>query len=374
MAKSLGIWCADELNIDLHFNLWKLPSQKDHKNYEYFLDVGLNVRKDSIIESNTDLKLYLPFSIVEDQFLCLATCLIQDDNLLNSIFNKPLSYDDTKSNSSCFFIQDNQKRIDSFFINSLKDTKIKKNSNYSEIKIPIKYKKLAKNSQYYRFRIYLKGEKFTKLVQEKDIWSKASYKEEELIEFRVNEIRNLHGDIQSVFALNPNKIKIQNIHYFLVRNNEVDLILSHENFKRCRSVEHDIWQQYIEDTGCDLNNSKSILSYHWVAKAQNIDSPIEHYGTFAKFSHTKYDRFWIYLGFFIVASLGLGVLGEAVYDLNGKFGEMLTLIILFLTIGYVILKLCYNFFTWTKSLFCCLCEKIVCNTDTSTKTCKKELK
>lgn len=367
MANSLGFWTDSEVDVNLHFNLWKLPYKKKKRDEEhkYFLDTGLLLKKSEISE-DLILKIFVPFSLENQNFLDLSEIMIKDKHLLNATFNRPLvCVRDNVRNR--YFIKDEDNVNESFFMHTLKDGNIKiikYDKEYSEITIKINKEVLKEKDTYIRFRVNLLSEKFSTYVQDDDYFLKSAYKKEELVEFRINELRNLSIKIQDFFANELNKIKVTQIHYFLVRSNDANLILSHKAFKRCRSVEHNIWQQYINDENCDLKDNKSILSYHWSESGDDIP----HYGAFAKFSYTRSDRFKLYLFIFIFVSIILELVANGIYDLitgpkNAIIDVFTIMIILLLLIPsiYYLLKFGYHtvkeILNFLKFIICCRDDK-----------------
>lgn len=346
MANSLGFWTNKEINTDLHFNLWKLPYKKKKRDEEhkYFLDIGILLKKNEL-DNNLIIRIFVPFKLDEKDFYDLSNIMIKDNHLLNATFNKPLVYDkdDVKDR---YLIIDEENKDDSFYIYLIKNKTIKYCNDHSEINIRINKDIIKDKNTYLRFRLNLVDEKFSKFVHERDSFLKSAYKKEELIEFRINELRNLPKNAQEFFSKELNSINITQIHYFLVRGNDANLVLSHKSFKRCRSVEHEIWQKYINDDRCSLNDHKSILSYHW---SESNDSGIQHYGAFAKFSYTRTDRFITYFLLFVLISIVLELVANGLYDLikdtNNPIIDVFSIIImltLLIPSIYFILKYSYK--------------------------------
>lgn len=369
MANSLGFWANIDIETQLHFNLWKLPykNKKRDEDYKHFLDIGLLLKAGDSYIKDTDLtiRIFIPFHIEKKDFYDLSN-IIKDKHLLNAIFNRPLSYKESKEDG-IYLINDEENGTQSFFMKILDNTIINKlKDNYSEIIINIDKKFIESKSLYIRFRLNLFQEKFSTYVQDNDYLLKTAYKKEELVEFRINELRNLSDEIQDIYTKSANKIKIIQLHYFLVRGNDANLVLSHKSFKRCRSVEHNIWQIYIDDNNCDLKDNKSILSYHWSESDDGLG--IQHYGAFAKFSYTRSDRLKLYLFIFVIFTIILELIANGLYDLITETNNavidvfaitlMLALLIPSLyylsKIGYHLIK---EFFEFLKFIICCSNKK-----------------
>jgi hypothetical protein len=115
----------------------------------------------------------------------------------------------------------------------------------------------------------------------KDALITAHLDSTELIDFRVNEPRNLPGQICT--KLN-NELPISGINFFLIRDANTEYKMSHKEFQRCRLLERDLWAPYL----VTANDNKSpetpeqMLIYHW--KDIKEGRMIEHFSAYAKFS------------------------------------------------------------------------------------------
>lgn len=324
MADSLAFWTTKKIETVLHFNLWKLPKKKIPlitQKYSYFLDTGVKLTSTDEMEFSEDfeLNIFLPFKLKEKNISDLSNILIQDQNLLDAIFNKPLSSSNIES-EPFYKVCDGDNSIE-FYILKLRDLySIEEFEKGTHLKFKINKDFMNLNeSLYIRYRIILNEEyNFSEYIDEADSLIKSGYKREELVEFRINEIRNLPLQLQEKLRAEKNEIMLKQIHYFLVRSNDANLELSHENYQRCRSVEDDIWSNYIgEKMDCDLKNTSRILSYHWSEKAKE-DREIPHYGTFAKFSYTRNDTLFYFILIFFLVSFGIEFGSDYISSLWGK--------------------------------------------------------
>lgn len=308
MADSLAFWTKEKINTDLHFNLWKLPKKKNYfqsQKFKYFLDMGIKINlTDAISEGEyTIFNVFIPFKIKEDRFKDLSNILIKDENLLDAIFNKSLSCNSIESIPP-YEVKDEDENLEFKILKLAKIWTFNSLEEGTHIEFSLSNSLLnEKKNLYIRFRVLLNEDNnFSEDIDEADSIIKSSYKSEELVEFRINELRNLPSQLQRNLRKEKNEIRLKQIHYFLVRSNDASLELSHEAYKRCRSVELDIWAEYIKDVGCNLTDSKRILSYHWVQKVKKDEEKIEHYGTFAKFSYTRNDTIPYFIAIFFIVS------------------------------------------------------------------------
>ncbi|RXJ77208.1 hypothetical protein CRV03_05855 [Arcobacter sp. F155] len=366
MASSLAFWTDQKVTAYLHFNLWQLPQKKTRfstTSLKDFLDVGILLEKNNINKKNIKLNIFIPFKFEEECFKDLSKVLT-NDNLLDAIFNKPLTCQ-SEPTSLCYTVENEDKTIEFLILNigdpSLVNINKCNDGTYLSILIPTYL--LKTNNMYIRFRIMLnKDTNFSEYVNDGDSLLRSNYRKEELVEFRINETRNLPKDLQSTLKSSPNQIQLKEIHFFLVRENDAHLELSHDRFKRCRSVETNIWETYIKDVNCDLENIKRILSYHWCEKAKppNKDKGrikyIEHYGTFAKFSYTSTDTIVYYILIFLLISFTIELTANyisSIWEISASIALVDLPIIAFIgsIIVLLIYALCKFMFTKTKPFF-----------------------
>ena len=368
MLKSLAFWSTKEVKSELHFNLWKIKHNKQNI-YKYFLDIGIKLKKESLPSSKLKLFINLPIIINEENKIeDLSKILIQDQDLLEAIFNKPIQY--TGDGTGDIFNITNDKDTTFLSLLSLASKITIEQKDIDNTTISISFKEdIVTNINgdiYCRFRIRLDNiNSFSQEIKDNDNLLKSAYKEEELVEFRINEVRNMPDKLKAHFRKHGNLLKIRQIHFFLVRDNQANLVLSHEEFIRCRSVEADLWQKYINDEEYTLNNNKKVLAYHWAKMQKKDEDDIEHYSSFAKFSYSKYDRLLLYIGIFILIGITLEVFGSLVYDeltdnTENKYLPIWQLAIYFISTLYVIIKIIQVFISNISKIIS-FCAKMIDN-------------
>ena len=181
-------------------------------------------------------------------------------------------------------------------------------------------------TDYFRFRIKLSQDSKNILGPEyspKGSFITNYFNSTEMIDFRINEPRNLPSKIRA--KLNES-LKLKQVHFFLIRDANAEFKMSHSKYKRCRILENNIWKKYLKlgvptshwwerklKKHCRISFSKlklpeQMLIYHW-AENSNDDykkgALIDHFSAFAKFSQRK-------TGFFRMASVVLFVLSLGV--------------------------------------------------------------
>lgn len=128
-----------------------------------------------------------------------------------------------------------------------------------------------KDKSYYRFRV--RGD-FTQslsiISRPSNAILESAFSEIEMIDFRVNEVRDLNHDLLERISgeVLP---KINKQHFFFICSSEEDVIGNHQPFLSCRNLENYRWGEYV-----DLPNSdkKTFLAYHWKEKDRDSVSTL----------------------------------------------------------------------------------------------------
>ena len=98
-----------------------------------------------------------------------------------------------------------------------------------------------------------------------------------MIDFRVNEIRDLNHDLLEQIK-EERILSIQKQHFFFICSKDEELIGNHQPFLSCRNLENYKWDDYV---GNKKINKQTYLAYHWKEKE------VESVSTLIK---TKYEK------------------------------------------------------------------------------------
>ncbi|MCX7097709.1 MAG: hypothetical protein NTV43_07360 [Methylococcales bacterium] len=339
MAKSLAFWLEgskkENTSIELHFNFWRLNmgSKKEEINY---LDVGVKFK---CLENIDSIKIFFPFKITKDNYVdSLGRTLSENKELIAAIFNARV--DSLKTVS--------QNVVDICFVNNKKDTlrvfsQIELSEQGSSNGVNITHqdggsilsfpKNLiicstnGKNDDifgYFRFRIKLNSEdkkSISQLYVSKDAKFLSRMESIEIVDFRVNEVRNLPQKIVSCLS---NDSCITSVHFFLIRETNSEHKLSHSEFKRCRILEKNLWDSYLS-VPSDISIPDQMLIYHWKEPLQKLDEQkyLDNFSAFAKFSTitVTWGTVCFFLGFLLIWGAFSGVLGNALYSIPSRFAD-----------------------------------------------------
>ncbi len=129
---------------------------------------------------------------------------------------------------------------------------------------PKKFREFCpQKTNYVRFRIYLRGGLkwlFSSEDMPADSVFISSFFRTRIVEFRINEKRNLGEALKRKYPERTD-VRVDMLHYFLVRHIHVELSRSHANFKKMRRLEPQLWKGYLSEFGnVDVEN---MVIYHW---------------------------------------------------------------------------------------------------------------
>lgn len=297
MTQSLAFWVENssnnitsKLDVELHFNYWHLPD--DEINY---LDIGVLLSGEK--KEFDSINIYLPFNFNDESYIAnLGDKITGSDNLISAVFNNDVKSKSLITSASAQYITFLDKKSDkeilfftNLFCNPNEGVVI---NNYNEdhekgftIKFPKEIfqfqgsKQYEHKNWYFRLRYILEKndvEKISRVYKPKDSYITSYFEKSEIVDFRVNESRNLPKTIREKVAVCRN---LKKIHFFLIRDESSEFKMGHSAYDRCRILEDGIWNEYL----CDRNNIEiktKMLIYHW--KTQS-DTCIEHFSAFARY-------------------------------------------------------------------------------------------
>lgn len=386
MAQSLAFWFDHKKEdiklpfVDLHFNYWSLPNTK----YDY-LDIGVKLTEpeqendgNNTLPSDEfdSLNFYLPFSKDEIEYHYeLGELVCREDELIPAIFNGELLSKDV--------YQTGQYELEiSNFLRPLRViTQIQEDQegSFQGVKVSNLHNELHKGVQlsfpvglfaltnrkkteparnnesttnpdrYIRFRIVIKqgkGNPLSSKESRQGAWLTGNFERDEIVDFRVNESRNLPGTVRTQLFENSN---IKQVHFFLIRDSSTDLKISHTSYKRCRILENGLWNSYLKISSSNgtpfpgdketlrffikwmrrklnFKNSKPAkisendrtLIYHWSEKVKDrkLES-LDHFAAFSKFTSTRTGL--LHLARFAIVVFLIGILASYCSNLIPRY-------------------------------------------------------
>lgn len=260
--KSIAIWykpinkdLESIKDLELHFNFWKIPNgvKKSYK----FLDIGVKISNTENIES---LKIFFPVTIKKDDFKDIVDKFINKTDLLCAIFNENYKVTSDGTSKTSEIRDSNNQFVFNIYKTSTSDLKFenKYGGTIVEITIP-----KEKKTNYFRFRI--NGDfinSLTTISKPTNSIFQSAFSEIEMIDFRVNEIRDLNHDLLEQIK-EERLLIIKKQHFFFICSKDEELIGNHQPFLSCRNLENYKWDDYVGNR--EIVN-QTYLAYHWKEK------------------------------------------------------------------------------------------------------------
>lgn len=356
MAKSLAFW-LEGINthgheIDLHVNYWLLHQNTDGE--ISYLDIGVKFSGlNSPVNLEGSINVYFPFKITKENYHPgLGELVCSRTDLIQTIFNARHKSTSNSSNTSVDIEfeskRDNILRVFTQISCSPENggVRIVDTDDGSTLLFPLKLFGAIKKTDsvaperrgeddqglpgYIRFRIKL-GAQETKVLSQSykhsDSFILSRLESTEIVDFRLNEVRDLPGIVQSKDLIGAG---IKNIHFFLIREVDSEYKQAHANFHRCRLLEKELWNEYLSLEPKDKMAPKQMLIYHWkesgkVDKESSDEKQvsIEKFTAFAKFSKitVTYKNLCLFLFFALAIGAVSGAMGNLLFNFvrdNGK--------------------------------------------------------
>lgn len=322
---------------ELHINFWNVSSH----DYSY-LDFGITfkVPNDDNIRQEGAICIFIPFIKNSNHFTDLSKNLEASDDLVTAVFNEYL-IERTKIDER--HLKLNLTNKGSLIIN----TKLTFDSSDFDKRIHITQRgkgtlivcKLkdcltddSKCDHYIRLRIQLDKNEISGLVKTfypADMFLKSNIERSDIIDFRINEQRNLPNEISTTLAsaaCTPLKC-----HLFIIRDLVDDCSASGSNYKGCRILESETWKKYFED-GVSFGDHDPMI-YHW--KIDNEEkSRLNDFSIVVKFKNTRTKKSKIFAYLFYGAALTYLL---KLIPTDGQYKNYLLLSAIFFIIIYLIM-------------------------------------
>jgi hypothetical protein len=312
--KSIAIWYTpvdsgniELINVELHFNFWKIPNGTTQ--YHKFLDIGLKLENTLNVKC---LNIFLPTKTDSTDFEDIVAKFIKNDDLVNAIFNENYKVVSDGTSKTSEIKNSEDEFLFKVYKTSPNDITFTDFANGTIISINILKEELK---SYYRFR--LKGnfiQSLSTISKPTNAIFESAFCEIEMIDFRVNEIRDLNHDLLEKIRKEV-LLKIEKQHFFFICSNEEEIVGNHQAFSSCRNLESNKWDSYVDFPNIKKNKllfwkepKKNIyLAYHW--KESNKES----ISTLIK---TKYEKNnWVTIIKFISIVVLIELFSNWLYDL-----------------------------------------------------------
>lgn len=353
--KSFGIWYKKNKDaeknkkpeIDLHVNFWSLEDiDNSEKVKDPYLDIGIQIKNYSILDNIT---LYCPVVLTEKSIEDLSPKFAAKNNA-NIIFNEECEVETNET----YTVIKKEKNVQMLVFpfkqvvkNVFRIVWVEDQTDEKKIgtKLVFELKRFHEYIQaidklepldtiYIRFRIKDKSLK-EQIYFDSEPMNKSfesAFSGTRIIDFKVNEKRNINDIIRVEVILEKNTwATLNSVHYLVMVPSSYDLNSFYEGPMTCRELEDDLWDNYL---GTEIISSNShVLAYHWRAKAKKtmegeklgIDSEskwgeerevkkeIESFSCLVKVNYSRAK--WSTIVAYAFSVIALGILGSLVVTL-----------------------------------------------------------
>lgn len=333
---------SDNFIKDLHINFWNVSSHEMN-----CLDFGIVFKsaENRSIKRNGAICIFIPFKKQRKDFVDLSDNLDKSRDLVTAVFNEYLL--ETKNIASKFLsLKLAQKgviimnmKLD--FINGNLDHRVTINERDDGTLLVFKLKECLSpepNSDHYiRFRFILNESETSSLVKSiipKDHFLKSSIDRVDIVDFRVNEQRNLPTEISSTLA--GAACTPQKYHFFIIRDINDECSLTGSLYQGCRVLESETWSKYFPKD-ISFGNKRDPMIYHWKSKVSKDDGikRLTDFSAVVKFKQSKARKAKIIL--YIFYGLAISLVMKSIPPTGDLFWYAVTTSAVF-WVGY----LCYN--------------------------------
>jgi hypothetical protein len=308
----IGIWLTNQQNqqpceLECHFNLWMLKriNHKRNERLDCFLDIGIKLRHQ---DESTHINIFIPNQIDKSNIQDLGIIFRDNTELVSAVFNEDYGVL-TRAKEKIIEVQqaDTTPLFDIYMLDLENDVSIESQFGGSTISICIP-EYLKNKIHYYRIRLkcaFVDNIGYIYTPPPSSILEGAFF-QTELIDFRVNEKRNLPGSLLETVRQNGD-VHFTKTHFFLMREASDDYIFSHKP-PGGRQLEKNIWKAYV---GEDYS-FEQITAYHWKEAV-----PHDSFSVFVKFRsfHSGLRTILIAVGVVILLGIVGGFLANLLYSL-----------------------------------------------------------
>lgn len=291
----IAIWCSSvktksvSQSLEVHFNLWKLGKRR---NANCFLDIGLMIQNAT---EASHINIFIPERVAKSDIEDLGITFREKPDLVSTLFNE--DYRTSSGAQEKVVDVSGVDRTTVFYIYVLdleSDVLIENAYGGSIIKICIS-QELTGKKHYYRIRLknpYV--DSISHIYTPPNSVLESAFSQTELVDFRLNEKRNLNSSLLERMRL-EGEVSFIKTHLFLMREASDDYVYSHKPPHSSRQLEADLWKGYI---GADYSFDK-MIAYHW--KETNTHNS---FSAFVKFRYIRCNPLTIATFIIIIIILG----------------------------------------------------------------------
>jgi hypothetical protein len=257
-------------------------------------------------------KLYIdyPQKLNKKEIYDLGKTISSDSKLLNSLFNA-YYYKNSTGTSSYHSILDQEKN-EIFSLYVLKENNIKIENSKTGCRIEICIKSPIKKTTYLRIRIDHDYHSFLSHTDKpSNSLFQSAFSETEIIDFRVNEARELSMELLEHVKSEGDMFTFSKIHFFFMCGSREEYIFSHVPFNSCRQLEKNRWKDYIGPIYD--KNTEAILAFHW--KTSSTKKNIKEYNALiqTRYENNNWGTILWYLVVLLCLSISFNLISNFIY-------------------------------------------------------------
>lgn len=305
-------------SVQLHVNLWR-DIDKDFN----FLDVGFLLEDVSDLDR---LNLYIPGPIDCASIYDLSNAL-KDADTLNAVFNQ-VAVIQHHADQHFIVATDSDKQRVIHHVEPSRDLAI------NPVTVPgrghgtivalntafcdrIRDPAYSAHEHYIRLRVFLRGEArnlFTTEESAPGVGLSLTQDVLETTEFRLNERRSFPPPILQNSM--QGQVRLKSVYYFLIRSKNHQLGSQHQNFRKVRNLEPDIWTSYLQvgqpaaPRWGRRPRADGMIIYQW-REIDQADKPLDDFIAYAGFRRVQAK-----IPAYVVAILAIGGVGSALLNVG----------------------------------------------------------
>jgi|GEM_PF-4719611 len=251
---------------EVHLNLWNLKNIDGKEKHLYYLDIGIKlINYDNAVDS---IFVFFPYRVKKSDIQDLGY-LLQSKEMVDTIFNDYFELQTADEKSRLRFFKSRNTDIAVYKVpryNIKFPEKDQKDGSLIQVKLDCKLPNnpISRNL-YVRLRIKISGkENIKRLKTEEDLandFIQAVFSKSELYDIRVNDFRNVSGDVYEriVFNFLCAPLRLKKAHLFYMTNIKDKVYGGETTSMDVRMLEYDKWKDYISE----INEKHTMLAYHW---------------------------------------------------------------------------------------------------------------
>ena len=314
--------------VRLHVNLWR-----DIDKAFNFLDVGFLLSEAQDLER---LYLYLPAPLDRGSIFDLSNAL-KDADTLNAVFNEVAEVEreadehfTVKTASAVRMIHHVDPKLD-LAVNAVNVPGRGQGTIFalkSELCRRISNEAAPAHEHYVRLRVFLRGQArnlFTTDDKTAGLGLSLTQDVLETTEFRLNERRSYPPSMLQRATLG--QVRLKSVHYFLIRSKEFQLGSQHQNFRKVRYLENDIWTNYLAVGQPDKRPfgraklAEGMIIYQWREIADD-EKTLNDFIAYASFRMARTKILAYLVAILAIGGVGSALLNVTIAGLGWGYGQL----------------------------------------------------